>query len=384
MNNFPYEIIFNIAKYNPKNIVKYLDQLKIPINSKDMKLSNSKNSQLSCFSFERWKELYYYFYRENEISPVYTFINNNCSNEFANAILNRFFYENQKKECDEIKILSNGNALLGIYSEKTGRLEYEPACDKQGNSIKNVKNFFYAIDHGFHIILLKSGKALITGHNSGGLLGPDYAGKDRITHFEMICDKKNNPVENIASIFLGMSSIFLLLKTGEIMVRGSNRDRQLGLVYGDKIGENQNGFELVKDMAGNNIKDVINIFYGYSNFTVLLLKTGNLMACGNNYCGQLGLGDFKKRTQFTLVPEIKDVVNVLCEYNYTVLLLRTGEILATGNDLFKELGYNDDSQRNKFELIFNIKDRRKYLTKYERTSMNRILKNLGISKKSKK
>lgn len=64
----------------------------------------------------------------------------------------------------------------------------------------------------------------------------------------------------------------------------------------------------------------------------LPLKSGNLLVCGQNDVGQLGLDpdDVMEKTRPALVAEIPDVVNVKAGGMHSLCLTRSGEIWSFG------------------------------------------------------
>ena len=85
-----------------------------------------------------------------------------------------------------------------------------------------------------------------------------------------------------------------------------------------------------------------------SNQTFILKNDGTLWGCGNNYYGQLGLGDTNKRTTFTQI--ISDVKSVYCGGDYTVILKNNGTLWGCGHNTNYPFGLGQQDMDNK--LIF--------------------------------
>jgi alpha-tubulin suppressor-like RCC1 family protein len=74
---------------------------------------------------------------------------------------------------------------------------------------------------------------------------------------------------------------------------------------------------------------------GFSHIFALK-NDGTVWVCGNNYSGQLGLGDFSSRNAFTQVP-VYDVAQVFTGDAATIIKLKDGTAWGTGNQ-FGQLG----------------------------------------------
>ena len=77
------------------------------------------------------------------------------------------------------------------------------------------------------------------------------------------------------------------------------------------------------------------IAYGFSH--VLALKTdGTVWACGNNYSGQLGLGDYSSRNVLTQVP-VYDAAQIFSGDAASIIRLKDGTAWGAGNQ-YGQLG----------------------------------------------
>lgn len=326
--NYSKKILFNLIKYNPIKLINYL--LKY-------------NNQID------WKDVYYFLYKEKKIYPPYTYPNN-CENEWLNAIINRTkFNEVDEKNHASFKILKNGKLMakgrnfcgqLGLGDNKNrDKFELVP-------NVKDVVRVFS--ECGSTMLLLKTGEIMSCGLNDKGQ-GGTY-NNTNTSKFEILNNSHCDIITNVVNIFFFRTSRIILLKTGEIMSCGFNLHGQLGQ------GNNNNSYQFryIKNKNGENIKNVIDISCGCEH-VIILLKTGEIMTCGRNGYGQLGLGDEKDRNEFELVSGIKDVIKVFATYYQTAILLKTGEIMTCGDNRDGELGLNDSENRNKFELVHDFR-----------------------------
>jgi len=103
---------------------------------------------------------------------------------------------------------------------------------------------------------------------------------------------------------------------------GRNNFGQLGL---DNIKQRRR-FERVKGLPS----PVIKLAGGYYH-TLALLKNGELWACGENANGQLGLGDTEDRQHFERVKGLPSpIIKLEGGNSHSLVLLKNGELWACG------------------------------------------------------
>ena len=97
------------------------------------------------------------------------------------------------------------------------------------------------------------------------------------------------------------------------------------------------------------------MIYGGFGFTLIRSHNGKLATVGINYCGQLGHGDKKSREMFEEIKgTLYNVAHIVCHYSHTLMLLRNGKILSCGDNQRGQLGYGDTLNRMIFEEIPGI------------------------------
>jgi alpha-tubulin suppressor-like RCC1 family protein len=183
--------------------------------------------------------------------------------------------------------------VCGIYMtiilDASGRLYMRgidsPRLPTQGNGfeeMKNVPSEIIDIACGdFHVIIrTRNGKLYGKGNNHSGQLG--FETRQVINDFEEL---KNVP-ENVIDVICGSSHSIVRTDDGDIYVCGDNSYKQLGLVGGS------NGTKFKK--IGNAPKYIVDITCVECTMIIRDIN-GNLYGCGNNYFGQLGLGDTNMR-----------------------------------------------------------------------------------------
>ena len=89
-----------------------------------------------------------------------------------------------------------------------------------------------------------------------------------------------------------------------------------------------------------------------ANHTVLLDSTGKVYTFGNNFYGQLGRGNTTStNTPGTALSLSAVIVAVACGANHTVLLDSTGKVYTFGNNFYGELGIGNTTQSSSIQTI---------------------------------
>jgi len=88
---------------------------------------------------------------------------------------------------------------------------------------------------------------------------------------------------------------------------------------------------------------------------IMALKTdGTLWVCGNNFLGQLGLGDYSSRNRLTQVP-VYDVDQVFSGDAASIIRLKDGTTWGTGN-LYGQLGLGNKNSLANFTRVPHLDD----------------------------
>nr|XP_033783848.1 secretion-regulating guanine nucleotide exchange factor isoform X3 [Geotrypetes seraphini] len=79
---------------------------------------------------------------------------------------------------------------------------------------------------------------------------------------------------------------------------------------------------------------------GGGGHSAVLTDTGELFVCGQNKVGQLGLNHTTDVTHFTFCAALtnRHVVQVACGWDFTVMLTGDGQVLSCGSNSFGQLG----------------------------------------------
>ena len=189
-------------------------------------------------------------------------------------------------------------------------------------------------------VLLNTGEVMTCGYNDYGQLGNNTT----TTETTLVSMIPITPYDktNAIAISCDWSNTAVLLNTGEVMTCGINNKGQLG----NNTTTTETTLVSMIPVTPYDKTNVIAISCG-TYHTVVLLNTGEVMACGDNSTGQLGNNTITGTTN-TLVSmtlsEPYDKTNAVAISSgsvHTAVLLNTGEVMACGDN---RGGYNDFSK----------------------------------------
>ncbi|XP_053092992.1 secretion-regulating guanine nucleotide exchange factor isoform X3 [Pangasianodon hypophthalmus] len=85
---------------------------------------------------------------------------------------------------------------------------------------------------------------------------------------------------------------------------------------------------------------------GGGGHSALITESGELLVCGQNHKGQLGLGHVSEVMTFQLcqLPGSRTVQQVSCGWDFTIILTDDGHVLACGSNAFGQLGISPQTQ----------------------------------------
>jgi alpha-tubulin suppressor-like RCC1 family protein len=204
-----------------------------------------------------------------------------------------------------------------------------------------IKSIYCGESYTF--ILMEDNTLWGTGSNSSGQLGLGDT-TDRTTFTQVT----NLPSGNIKQISCGTNYTMMLLENGTLWATGYNYYGTLGL--GTSGGSaNETTFTQVTNIPSGTIKEI----ECGSSHSLILFNNGILYVCGYNYSGQLGLGDTVSRTTFTQVTNIPSgtIKQIECGSSYSLILFEDGTILAAGDNYSGQLGLGDTTNRNTFTRL---------------------------------
>ncbi|AYV84717.1 MAG: chromosome condensation regulator [Hyperionvirus sp.] len=256
------------------------------------------------------------------------YIDNRCPDPDTNT-LNRIGQIPNIREivrgCHTIIRLKNRTLMatgVNLFGELGHERNIESDTINEIIGIKNVKKVACGVFHT--LIILTDGRLMSCGFNGSGQLGlGDNFNRCRFTEITGLPNA-------VSEVMCGNQNTIIMLTDGTLMSTGANLNGELGL--GNY--HNQNTFQEIKGI-GKNI--IAKIACG-RNHTFISLLDGRLMGCGNNFYGQLGLGDRLNRNVFTEIFPRKNIVDVVCGSSHTLVLLTDGKLMSCGANGNGELG----------------------------------------------
>ena len=137
------------------------------------------------------------------------------------------------------------------------------------------------------LVLTASGEVYAAGSNTSGCCGLGTA----YSGYSTVSEFLRVPVSDISAVSYGSSTSFLLTRNREVLTCGANANGQLGL--GTTVAQTDLSF--VKVNASTRLTNVAAVAAGGSH-SVFLLTDGSALACGLNTNGQLGDGTLTQQT----------------------------------------------------------------------------------------
>lgn len=234
-----------------------------------------------------------------------------------------------------------GDNKYGQIGDGTRTNKNYPVCVKGSKGIGFLKDIVDIKAGAFHVLALsKDGTVWAWGDNEFGQLG-DGTFETRLYPVKVLNPEGKVFLKNIVKITCGAFHSFAIDKNGNLFAWGKNWKGQLG----DGTYEDRNKPVLVKGVNGDGfLNGVIDISAG-RNHTIVLNKNGEVFVFGSNKFGQLGNMILKKINFPIPITNgkklLKDVILISASGNYSVLLLKNGDLYFCGTnegELEKESG----------------------------------------------
>ena len=126
----------------------------------------------------------------------------------------------------------------------------------------------------------------------------------------------------ITGIAAGEDHVLALAADGTVWAWGDNDDGRLGI-------ELDHGDYLDRPAMIAGLEDVVDVYAG-GGTSFALHSDGSVSAWGQNWSGELGLGDAIARTAPEKIPGMTGIVAIATNYDYTVLIGADGDVWAMG------------------------------------------------------
>jgi alpha-tubulin suppressor-like RCC1 family protein len=235
---------------------------------------------------------------------------------------------------DEWKLLNN--ISKAEYETKVGDIK----------SIYNKKGIVSAA-HSHTLFLQNDGRVLACGQNTAGLLGSDNNVNQDILYASYVISSQGVNLRNIIQVAAGFDHSLFLNKDGETFSSGQNTNGQLGNNFMKQYATNVLGND------GDILRGITYIHAAYKN-SFFVKNNSLVIACGNNYSGQLGTGNnvdvkgtngiFTTHVMMNATVKLSNIIQVSSDKDasgrssHTLFLSKEGNVFACGTNRYGQLG----------------------------------------------
>ena len=99
--------------------------------------------------------------------------------------------------------------------------------------------------------------------------------------------------------------------------------------------------------------NISKVSLGY--YHTLFQKDNEIYSCGSNILGELGLGHFKHQSTPSPIPNLpSNIVNFVCGFHDSLFLDSEGNVYSVGNNYHGQLGLGNNSNQNILNQITSI------------------------------
>ena len=227
---------------------------------------------------------------------------------------------------------NNVSGNLGIGQKLFSTPVFTPAVGEATSNVIQISAGSY------HSAILKNdGTVYTTGSNFFGQLGIN-SNENKYT-FTQIPD-----VTNAVKIEAGEYHTMVLTSEGILYACGNNISGQLGNA---SVVNSISSIVTTGEELGTTIIDVS---CGQIH-TMIIDSNYKLYGSGNNFWGQLGIGNTDNKNTFTANSPFVTASNVICGYNYTFIIDENNDVYSTGFNLNGQLGIENTVNQDTFTAI---------------------------------
>jgi len=199
-------------------------------------------------------------------------------------------------------------------------------CYGYEHIVKVPKIVSIAAGNGYYLLVDEEGCVWTFGMNNYGQLGQSSK------EICIVDPMKIPKVEDAKEVFAGHDHSAILLKNGNVLIFGKNKNSELGMLQINKIIT-----PTPNDVLSNG-KRIKKICFGYEH-TVALDEDGKIWVAGFNTYGQLGIPEVAKLTEFIQLGAIPERATDIDTGKYhNVVLTEQGNVYVFGRNDYGQLG----------------------------------------------
>jgi alpha-tubulin suppressor-like RCC1 family protein len=207
--------------------------------------------------------------------------------------------------------------------------------------LNNIIQIAYAGSQTF--FLENTGKVLGCGYNNSGQLGVN----DRNNRIQPVyCNTTFNTVNVNSTLSLNNKTIFAGFNGNLVYINNTSNATILGYNYNNMYGNLLANNTIISNVNGNggSLTNVKKVCFGIMHCLILLYDS-TCYACGNNFYGQLGIGNNLKKSRPTLLPTI-NISDINCGENHSIFSINNTNIYGCGLNTSGQLGDNTNINKN--------------------------------------
>eukprot|EP01065_Artemidia_motanka_P035498 TRINITY_DN43402_c0_g1_i1.p1 TRINITY_DN43402_c0_g1~~TRINITY_DN43402_c0_g1_i1.p1 ORF type:complete len:1176 (+),score=291.49 TRINITY_DN43402_c0_g1_i1:55-3528(+) len=215
---------------------------------------------------------------------------------------------------------SSGQLGLGHTSDQTTFVKVEDLPDRIASA---------AAGENFSVLLAESGAVLTCGYNAGNLGLGDMKERSRFTVVASLSPEQLGS-ERVTKVACGKHDCMVLTDQGRLYGTGANKGGRLG--FGNTTPFNL--FRLVPLKF-----KVSDVSLGYTH-TFVITADGGVRSCGCNDYGELGIDSTQSKSTFQVVNDLEGArcTSVRCGCYCTLVVTGRGDVLACGHNKRGNLG----------------------------------------------
>jgi alpha-tubulin suppressor-like RCC1 family protein len=245
------------------------------------------------------------------------------------------------------KVLACGTNVYGILGDNRNPSpqinKYIPVYSLTSyNSNLNIVNYVYTLPFAANVVVTSSYNNIIFVNNSDNAvcIGYNYNNMfgNLLANNTFIDISSSGSLTNVINVAVGISHCILLLKNNTAYGVGNNFYGQLG------TNDARKRYRPTL-VSGANNSSIINIKCG-ENYSIFLKTNNTAFGCGLNTSGQLGVGNTVNQTVMTIVTGSLSISNAECGANHTIFLTTTYKIYTCGLNTFGQLGNGTNTNRS--------------------------------------